>query len=61
MSVEALMRELHGYEVQGKTDRARQVREVLAGMGVVTEKPRKVEAPEVETAVDKKSREKRRL
>lgn len=60
--VEALKRELRGYEMQGKTDRAAQVRAVLAGMGVVLESPRRSEpAPEVETAVDRKPREKRRL
>lgn len=57
--IDALKRELRGYEIHGKTERAAQVRSVLADLGVKDGEPRMV-AP-VETATDKKPRERRRL
>jgi hypothetical protein len=56
-TIDALKRELLGYELQGKTDRAAQVREVLSGLGVKVSEPRRT-AP-VESVEDKKPRERR--
>lgn len=56
-TIDALKRELRGYELQGKTDRAAQVRKVLADLGVKFDEPRQ---SAVETAADRKPRETRR-
>ena len=55
--IAALKRELAGYESQGRTERAALVRSVLAELGVKVGEARR-SAP-VETATDKKPREKR--
>jgi len=55
--IDALKRELAGYEAQGRTERAAQVRSVLSSLGAKVDEPR-MTAP-VETATEKKPRERR--
>jgi hypothetical protein len=55
--IDALKRELAGYEAQGRTERDAQVSSVLSSLGANVDEPR-MAAP-VEIATEKKPRERR--